>query len=250
MRGDWAIERAASERLDQAKSSFLRLVSHELRTPLSALKLQLARLSRGRGDLKMTPAQSEVFARMTTTSTRLTELVESLLAYARVANGRWNAELEVFDPVPLVREALDELRPEIRGKPLTLELSPCPEAPLRVMSDPRLLRLILRNLIGNAVKFSDRGRVDVSVTRDPAEVRFIVQDTGPGIASEEQARIFQPFEQVGSVESKHLDGFGLGLALTKHMVSVLEGRLDLQSVVGVGTTFVVAFPTRTEAAAS
>jgi two-component system, sensor histidine kinase len=102
--------------------------------------------------------------------------------------------------------------------------------------------LVLTNLVSNAIKFTERGRIDVFVERATEMVRFTVQDTGPGIAREERARIFEPFEQVVRVEWKHLQGFGLGLALVKEMVTALKGQVELRSEVGVGSTFVVSFP--------
>ena len=109
-------------------------------------------------------------------------------------------------------------------------------------SDPRLVRLVLANLVGNALKFTGEGRIDVSVTRRDDGVQFVVEDTGPGIPLQERARIFEPFEQVTAVNSKHLQGFGLGLALVKEMVRVLGGAVELRSEMGAGSTFVVTFP--------
>jgi signal transduction histidine kinase len=195
----------------------------------------------------MSTAQGDVLARMASTTTRLTELVESVLAYARVESGHWNPQPEAFDAAELVRDVVDELRPEIRDKPLTLNMHPCAEKRLDMVSDPRLVRLVLGNLVANAIKFSDHGRVDVSVARSGNRFRFVVQDTGPGIPREQRGRIFEPFEQLAQVESKHVQGFGLGLALAKEMVGVLKGQIDLRSVVGAGSTFVVSLPATTEA---
>jgi signal transduction histidine kinase len=108
--------------------------------------------------------------------------------------------------------------------------------------DPRLVRLVLTNLVANAIKFTEWGRIDVSVGKKNDTVCFAVRDTGPGTPPEDRARIFKPFEQLERLESKHLQGFGLGLALVKEMVAVLNGEIELFSQVGEGSTFVVSLP--------
>ena len=249
LRREWAIEREEAARVNLAKSNFLRLVSHEFRTPLAALTLQVGRLARGR-ELQASERQREIVARMTTTTTRLNELVESLLAYTRIESGHWDPKLETFDAVRVAHEVVSELNQEIRQKPLILSTNPKSEGHLEVTSDPHLVRLVLTNLVGNAIKFTEQGRINVSVTRGGHRVRFAVRDTGPGIPAEEHARIFKPFEQLERLESKHLQGFGLGLALVKEMVSVLNGQIELFSEVGAGSTFVVSLPVAPEVQAS
>jgi signal transduction histidine kinase len=110
------------------------------------------------------------------------------------------------------------------------------------VSDPRLLRLVIVNLVGNAVKFTPEGHVEVSVTCADGAHTFAVTDTGPGIPPEDHERIFEPFEQMEPIANKHTRGVGLGLSIVKEMVEALRGKLSLASALGKGSTFTVTLP--------
>jgi len=236
--------RFAREQADRAsaqKTSLLRLVSHELRTPISALLLQVERLRRDAGELS--PPHRDAVSRMRSATQRLSGLVDSLLEYARVDAGRVTLEPESLDPARIAADVLDELRPHADAKRLALH-STAPGAVPLLETDPRLLRLVLVNLVSNAIKFSDEGSVTVTIDVEGAEHRIAVRDTGRGIAPEDQARIFEPFEQLEAITRKHTPGVGLGLALVREMVSTLGGGITLESRPGAGSTFTVRLPTR------
>jgi len=229
--------REQAEKSSQVKSTFLRLVSHELRTPLTAIQLHLQLLMK-QGD------PQGVAARISRSFQRLTHLIETVLEYTRVESDRLVTRLEDFDVGALGQEIVEELLPQAQQKLLRLELAPLPpELPL-LHSDPRLLRLVLINLVMNAVKYTERGSIRVSVSHTSGEHRLSVEDTGPGIAPELRARIFEPFEQNEPIEKKHTPGVGLGLALVRQLVGILGGRVELQSTLGQGSTFSVVLPSR------
>jgi len=252
--------RFAREQADRAsaqKTGLLRLVSHELRTPLSAVLLQVDRLRRDAAHLS--PVHRDAVARMRSATQRLTSLVESLLEFARMESGRVTLELEVLDPARVAGEALEELRPHAQAKGLEVS-GPVPGSVPHLETDARLLRLVLLNIISNAIKFTEAGSIAVAVVVRADEHRISVRDTGRGIAPEDQARIFEPFEQleelarkhttgvgVGLTEElarKHTPGMGLGLALVREMVASLGGTIALESRVGEGSTFTVVLPSR------
>jgi PAS domain S-box-containing protein len=236
--------RFAREQADRAsaqKTELLRLVSHELRTPLSAILLQVDRLRRDAADLS--PAHRDAVARMRSATQRLTGLVESLLEFARMETGRVTLEPGLLDPARLAGEALEELRPRAEAKGLEVR-GPPPGSVPHLETDARLLRLVLLNLISNAIKFTDAGTVTVSIATAGGEHAIAVQDTGRGIAPADHGRIFEPFEQLEELARKHTPGVGLGLALVREMVSSLGGRIALESRVGAGSTFTVVLPTR------
>jgi len=240
--------RFAREQADRAsaqKTSLLRLVSHELRTPLSAILLQVDRLRRDAAEL--TPVHRDAVARMRSATQRLTGLVESLLEFARMESGRVTLEPEVLDPARLAGEALEELRPQALAKQLTVS-APAPGTVPHLETDARLLRLVLLNLLSNAIKFTEAGSITVSIVAEGEEHRIAVRDTGRGVAPVDQARIFEPFEQLEEIARKHTPGVGLGLALVREMVSSLGGRIALESRVGEGSTFTVTLPSRRPAA--
>jgi signal transduction histidine kinase len=237
-----SVARDHAERAAKLKTTFLRLVSHELRTPLTTVLLGCDRLERDR-ELGLGPRQRQVLRRMTAAATRLADLIESLLEYARGEAGRLAMQVEEIDVGKLVSSTLEELRPQAEEKKLSLRLElPAGLRPTR--TDARLLRLVLVNLVANAIKFTETGTVEVCVEQTGGEIQFSVRDSGPGVPPEEQVRIFEPFEQLEPVTGKHQRGVGLGLALVKEMVGALGGRISLRSQVGEGSTFTVALPER------
>jgi signal transduction histidine kinase len=235
------VARDHADRASAMKTSFLRMVSHELRTPLTSLKLNLERLERSR-EAALSPRQSEMVRKIHGSATRLHELIESLLEYARIEGGRLRVEVEPFDPHLLCEGVVEELSPQAEHKGITLRLAPAASSPPPLASDPRLVRLVIVNLVGNAVKFTHEGEVEVSVGWEKGLCRFSVRDSGPGIPAQDQERIFEPFEQMEPVPHKHTRGIGLGLSIVKEMVEALQGRIELASEVGVGSTFSVVLP--------
>jgi len=236
--------RFAREQADRAsaqKTSLLRMVSHELRTPLAALLLQIDRLRRDAAGLA--PPHRDAVKRMRSVMYRLSSLVDSLLEYTRIDAGGMTIAPVRLDPAAVAAEVVDELRPLAQAKGLTFAAPAAGSVPL-LETDARLLRLVLLNLVQNAIKFTDSGSVAVSVTAGAGEHHLSVTDTGRGIAREDQARIFEPFEQLEAIARKHTPGIGLGLALVREMVGALGGRISLESRPGAGSTFTVALPSR------
>ncbi len=228
-----------AERANEVKGDFLRLVSHELRTPLNALQLQLHALHRdGNG---LTPKQVDRVERMTRSSSRLTDLIESLLEYSRIQSGGLSVSPEPLDLSRLCEEVLDEIRPQAEQKALTLTLNAVGDLP-PLNSDVGRIRMALGNLVDNAVKFTEHGRVEIRLDRDGDLYRIAVVDTGIGIPPERQTAIFEPFEQSEMIRQKHTPGVGIGLALVKEIVSALGGTLELQSDEGAGCVFTVRLP--------
>lgn len=222
------------------EASFLGLVSHELRTPLTAMQLLLDRLSDNIEELP--PRQRKLIERMSSTATRLTDLVDSILYYARIRAGVTLAtSIEPFDLRTLAVDVADELRPQATRKSLELEASSSSDR-VPIESDPKLLRLVIVNLLSNAVKFTERGKVAISVSSQGTERVVRVTDSGTGIDPAEQKRIFDPFHNIEPTKHKHLPGVGLGLSLARQIVDNLGGRIAVRSERGKGSTFEVSLP--------
>ncbi len=231
-----ALEQA--ELASRFKTSLLRLVSHELRTPLGALQLQLERLSgEHRGPLN--DAQQQLIVRMRRSLARLTDTIQSLLEYARIEGGRLELFVETFDLQELAQSVVDDFAAQAEAKGLRLRLSGA-EQPETFATDARLLRLVLVNLVSNALKFTDKGEITLGVASDAACCRLEVRDTGPGIAPNQQASIFEPFFQGESV--LHSQGAGLGLSLVREMLHALGGSIDIESSLGAGSAFRISVP--------
>ena len=232
------VARDEAERASRVKGNFLALVSHELRTPITLLQLQLGRLAR---DGSPSSLQRQVLPRLLTASRRLGALVEALLEHSRIASGRFALRREPVNVGELVEEAVEEHRPQAEAKGLRLGVTVDPGLPV-IQTDPRFVSVIVANLLGNAVKFTEKGEVDVMVAASGDGVRVDVIDTGPGIPEEDRARIFEPFEQRDPVQMKHLPGVGLGLSLVREIGAVLGAKVELRSAVGAGSTFSIVLP--------
>ena len=221
------------------EAGFLGLVSHELRTPLTAMQLLLDRLSDASGELP--PRQRKLVERLGGTAVRLTDLVDSILYYARIQSGRLVTSVEPFDLAALASAVSEEQRAQAERKGLVLDTSGAREAVL-VENDPKLLRLVVVNLVSNAVKFTERGRITVTVELLGNRRVLRVTDSGSGIPAAEQKRIFEPFQNLESTRHKHLPGIGLGLSLARQIVNNLGGEITVRSEPERGSTFTVSLP--------
>jgi signal transduction histidine kinase len=224
--------------LDVMKRDFVAVTSHELRTPLSGMRGFVDMLRR-RGD-ELPAAEREEYLDIVLAQTdRLIRLVDDLLVVSRVEAGRLALEPEETD----LSAFCDRLVRSFGDVAARIEVSASPDAPARMLVDPRRLAQIITNLVHNALKFAP---ADTSVTLSyeaPAEgiVTFRVADRGPGIAPDELERIFERFHQTESSIS-HTEGFGLGLYITRQLVEAMGGWVDVTSTLGVGTTFAVTLP--------
>ena len=234
------VAREQAQRASQAKGHFLGMISHELRTPLATILLNAQLLTRDRA-APMPGAPDPRIDRLTRAARQMSTLVEGLLEYTRTESARMAAQLEHVDLAALARDVVealaDSVPPQVR---LTLEPPPDNLPPL--LTDPRLLRVVMNNLVSNALKFTSQGRVTVRLDQQAPWHVFEVTDTGIGIAPEDLARIFQPFEQVEPVQRKSIPGVGLGLALVRQLVENLGGKVELASALDSGSTFRVLLP--------
>ncbi|BDG10504.1 ATP-binding response regulator [Anaeromyxobacter paludicola] len=234
------VAREQAERASQVKSVFLGMVSHELRTPITSMLLTLQSLQRQ--GAAPPEARARAMQRIEQAARRLLELIESLLEYTRVESGRLVVRPERVDLARLAREVADELLPQAQARLLKLEVEAAPLPPLE--ADPRLLRLVLINLVVNAIKYTERGGVRITAGEDGDRQWVAVADTGPGIPPEARDRIFEPFEQVGALENKHQPGVGIGLSLVRGIAAAIGGRVELVESGPAGTVFRVAVPLR------
>jgi signal transduction histidine kinase len=239
-----ALEQA--ELASRFKTSLLRLVSHELRTPLAALQLQLERLA-GRYQGALNDAQQQLIVRMRSSLARLTDMIQSLLEYGRIESGRLELSVGSFDLRELASGVVDDFRSQAESKGLTLRLS-VPEARVDFETDSQLVRLVLVNLVANALKFTKRGEVIVGLDLHQENCELRVEDTGPGIPASLRTRVFEPFFQGEPASHEATQGAGLGLSLVREMLLALGGSIELESELGVGSIFRFTVPRATPAA--
>jgi hypothetical protein len=231
-----------AEAANRMKSGFLSNVSHELRTPLNGI-LGFAELLES--DLP-DPEQRSYAQAIHQSGSHLLELVNEVLDLAKIEAGRLELSRLDTDLGKLLRETAAGHRAAAEKKGLTFVESYAQDLPVRFLCDPMRLRQILNNLLHNAVKFTDSGRVGLAVNLDENPDRFYlrlsVSDTGPGIPEEQQAMIFEKFNQVEKFMQREHGGTGLGLSLVRQLVTLMGGRLGLDSAVGQGSTFYVLLP--------
>ncbi len=230
--------RAQAEELSRLKSEFIANMSHEIRTPLGAI-IGMATIALD-ADI---PAQSREHLRTIAASAQaLQAIVDNILDFSRLEEGRLELRPTPFRLRAWLEESLDALLPQVREKALELTWGVGPELPDAVVADAGRLRQVLLELVTNAVKFTDKGRIEVRVERESGEddrmlAHFRVTDTGVGIPPEKTDRIFEVFTQGdGSLARRH-GGTGLGLSLALRLVDRMGGRLWVESEVGRGSTF-------------
>jgi signal transduction histidine kinase len=234
--------REEAERATRAKDDFLAVMSHELRTPLNAIIGYGSLLADGISG-PVTPPQQRQLERIASSARHLLALIDEVLTLSRIELG---SEATVIAPVPvtaLVDDAATMVEPQARAKGLGFVVSPV-DPSLFIETDAGKLRQALVNLLGNAVKFTDRGEVRLRVSYVPeGEVlAFDVEDTGRGIAAEHLDRIFDSFWQVEKGHSRTVEGVGLGLHITRRIVRLLGGDVTVRSAPGDGSCFTVRVP--------
>jgi signal transduction histidine kinase/CheY-like chemotaxis protein len=235
-----------AEAANQAKSVFLASMSHELRTPLNAI-LGFSALMRDEPNLS--DPQRKTLDIINKSGEHLLALINDVLDMAKVESGRVVLASTPFDLGEMLLDLADMMRARAEAKGLELRLDQSSAFPRFVRADVAKLRQVLINLVGNAIKYTERGCVTVRLgaepLRAPDRLRLIleVQDTGIGIAAEDHARIFDPFVQVGNPSSQK--GTGLGLAITRKYVELMDGRISVDSAKDRGSTFRVEIPVGT-----
>lgn len=221
---------------EQLKASFLASVSHELRTPLTSIIGYVEMLQRG---IYGSPPERfvEPLSFMRLSSSTLLRMINDILDFSRSEAGHLRVELTPVDVLHAVANVVGQLRPQIAERGLDFELDIPAGLPL-VWGNQVRLEQVLSNLLGNAIKFTESGRVAVRANRHGSRLRLLVEDTGVGIAPEHLGLIFQEFRRVEQ-PGRRVGGTGLGLAISRRLVELMGGSISVTSVLGTGSTFTV-----------
>src|SRR5207302_7003619 len=230
------------EQASQLKSQFLANMSHEFRTPLNAILGYTSMLLQGvSGDLAA--SQKNKMLRVDSNARHLLSIINDILDISRIEAGKMPLHLEEFEMPALVAELLAEVEPLIQKARLQT-LTDLPRGNALVVSDRQKVKQIVLNLLTNAIKFTPHGQVKVMVREDErrGEASIAVEDTGIGIAPQDQDKVFEDFRQADNSVTREYGGAGLGLAICRRLAKMLDGRVELQSRLGRGSTFTLVIP--------
>ena len=233
--------RAEAESANRTKSEFLAAMSHELRTPLNAIAGYVELLMLGvRGEI--TDAQRADLTRIQRSQQYLLSLINDILNFSRLEAGHVTYRIEPVFLATVLDNVVSMIAPQTAAKALEFHRGECPPF-VAAMADAAKVEQVLLNLLSNAVKFTPRGgRVSLSCAWDGDRVTLSVEDTGPGIPTERQDAIFEPFVQLDRTLQSPRDGAGLGLAISRDLARGMGGELTVVSRVGVGSTFTLSLP--------
>lgn len=227
---------------NEAKGRFLALMSHEIRTPMNGI-LGLAELLR---TMSLDKQQAIYVKNILIAVNSLSALINDILDFSKIEAGEMNLERLVFDPLLVAEETIEFMQLQANEKNLLLDLNIVQPVPAQILNDPSRLRQVLLNLIGNAIKFTDRGGVLVSLHTSQSSLVFTIEDSGIGMSDATLTDLFEPFRQADNSIARKFGGTGLGLVICKALVEKMQGQIHVSSIQGKGSTFYVEFPLSSE----
>lgn len=241
----------AAEAANQAKSEFLANMSHEIRTPLNGILGYTELLL----EENLAPHQLESVKIIRDSAEYLLKLINDILDLSKVEAQSLKIEEKSFSLVKIIEDTIQVVRPRVADKPVDIELKISDEVPNQLLGDPVRIGQIVLNLLTNAAKFTERGKITVNISKGSCKseagsfpVQFEIKDTGIGIPKDKLDTIFDSFTQIDSSSTRKYEGTGLGLTITKNLVELMGGTISVRSKLNKGTTFTVCIPLKIDPA--
>ncbi len=231
IQSQWKVAKDGAEAANRAKSEFLASMSHELRTPLNGILGYTQILRR---DKTLTIQQQDSIHTMQKSGEHLLTLINDILDLSKIEARKMELHTQAFQLQEFLKEIVNMMQIRAQQR-IELNYKFCRDLPIAVIGDEVRLRQVLINLLGNAIKFTTQGQVTFQVNCHKEKIHFKIQDTGPGIASEQLKSIFEPFRQVD--DGQFVEGTGLGLPISQRFVEMMGGKIQIQSIIGQGSTF-------------
>ncbi|MBP9757127.1 MAG: HAMP domain-containing histidine kinase [Candidatus Pacebacteria bacterium] len=224
--------------VDQLKDDFISMASHELRTPLTIIRGYTESL---RDDTGLSDSSISQIDKIDTSAKNLDALISDMLDVSRIEQGRMKFNISTFDPKEMIGEIVGSFDLVAKNKSLALSFKDGESAGM-IAADKDHLRQILVNLIGNAVKYTKKGEVEVTRTVERGNVIIRIRDTGIGINAKDRDKLFEKFYRIRSKETEGITGTGLGLWITTELVRQMHGTISVESIEGIGSHFILSFP--------
>jgi signal transduction histidine kinase len=227
--------------VDQMKDDFISIASHELKTPMAAIKGYLSMILEGVVG-KIEPKTKEHIEKAFANVKRLDVLVNELLDVSRLEQGRTQFDMQPVDAATVISQVIDELRVKAEEKKLKITYQPLPEPRPKIFVDSDHLAQILDNLIGNAIKYTFKGGIQIFHQVDQENLKIIIKDTGIGMSPEDRQHLFEKFYRIKNEKTMDIPGTGLGLWITRELVRRMNGKIYVDSMENVGSQFTIVFP--------
>jgi signal transduction histidine kinase len=228
------------EKINQVKSQFLANVTHELRSPVNAIigLAELLRMSADKGSIEQI---KERLSFMISSATNLRTVITNILDLSKIDAGKMEVTQQEVNAVSLLAEIAETTRILLGKKPVVVQLN-APVMAMTINTDPIKLRQVLMNLVSNAAKFTETGRIEITLSIIGSSLVIAISDTGIGIKEEDLHKLFTAFSQIEDAKTKKHEGTGLGLTISKNLVELIGGTISITSTYGKGTTFIVSLP--------